>query len=320
MAPRNPLVSVVIPTFNSAAFLPATLESVLCQSTPDFEIIVVDDGSTDDTASVVARYGDRLRYVRQANSGGPARPRNVGIAVARGRYISIFDSDDLMAPDKLQRSADFAESCPGLGLIFTDFTSFGDQGELDGTHLDKYSNFAKVAREHVAPGRYRIKGPDAHRALFFGNYIGTSSVLVPKRVFEEVGPFDESVTRGGLDDRDMWFKIAAKYDIGLFDFVGHRYRVRAGSVSTRTLEAAAARITVIQRHLSPLAGRSLIRQADTVIAESLTAMGYAQWSRRQLKPARALFIKSLRVRPSWLALLGVLSTLTGRTLQRGRAR
>ena len=319
MAPHNPLVSVVIPTFNSAAFLPATLDSIFGQLTPDFEIIVVDDGSTDNTASVVARYGDRLRYVRQANSGGPARPRNVGIGLALGRYIAIFDSDDLMMPDKLQRSADFAESCSGLGLVFTNFISFGDQGELSGTHLEKYSNFAKVAREQAAPGRYRIKGADAHKALFFGNYIGTSSVLVPRRVFEDVGPFDESVTRGGLDDRDMWFKIAAKYDIGLCDFVGHKYRVRTGSVSTRTLEAAAARITVIQRHLSPLAGRALIRQADTVIAESLTAMGYAQWSRQQFKLARELFVRSLRVRPSWLALLGVLSTLAGHTLHRGRA-
>ncbi|MBX3703129.1 MAG: glycosyltransferase family 2 protein, partial [Steroidobacteraceae bacterium] len=98
MAVHHPVkVSVVIPTYNRAAYIRQAIDSVLQQTMTDFEIIVVDDGSTDDTREVVAGYGERIRYLRTAN-GGPARARNAGMAEARGQYIAWLDSDDTYHP------------------------------------------------------------------------------------------------------------------------------------------------------------------------------------------------------------------------------
>src|SRR5262245_39908172 len=97
-----PNVSVVIPSYNSAAYLPAAIDSVLAQTARDLEVIVVDDGSTDDTPDVVARYGPPVRGIRQANA-GVAAARNRGIAEARGRYIAFLDADDTWEPVKLER-------------------------------------------------------------------------------------------------------------------------------------------------------------------------------------------------------------------------
>src|SRR5690606_3082381 len=98
-----PKASIVIPAYNAGAYITRTLDSILSQSLEDFECLVIDDGSTDNTAELVNSYQDqRIRLFRQANSGGPAAPRNVGLENARADYIFIFDSDDIMLPDKLK--------------------------------------------------------------------------------------------------------------------------------------------------------------------------------------------------------------------------
>lgn len=116
-----PRVSVVIPTFNRERLVCATIDSVLRQSFRDFEIIVIDDGSTDDTANAVARFGERVRYVRQANRGmNPAR--NVGLAMARGDYIALLDSDDLWEGFKLELQVKLLDRFPNAGFAFSDFS------------------------------------------------------------------------------------------------------------------------------------------------------------------------------------------------------
>jgi len=320
-----PTVSVIIPAYNAAAYLPETLDSIFAQSYRDFEIILVDDGSTDDTGGVVARYGDRIDYVRQANSGGPARPRNVAIARARGRYICIFDSDDLMLPEKLERSVAFLDAQPDLGLVFTDFVKFDTRGTHPGTHMQAYTNFHKLPKVQVGPARFRIGSTVAFESLFYGNYIGTSGVLAPAAVLKDIGPFDESVTRGGLEDRDMWFRIARERDIGYLDFVGHRYRVLPGSVSRRAAQSAEARIEVIRRHARSLRSARARRQARAVVAECHFDIAAHHWRAGDLASARRHLRQSLLERPSasalqWLALslLGARSLALWRRL-RGRA-
>ena len=98
---KKPLVSVIIPTYNSAGYIEEALESVFEQTLQDFEIIVVDDGSTDGTGEVLRKYGDRIRYIYQENN-GPASARNGGIRVARGEYIAFLDADDLWVSTKLE--------------------------------------------------------------------------------------------------------------------------------------------------------------------------------------------------------------------------
>ncbi|MBI2539988.1 MAG: glycosyltransferase family 2 protein, partial [Deltaproteobacteria bacterium] len=106
----------MIATYNRARFLPETIESVLKQSLRDFELIVVDDGSTDGTFQMLESYGDRLRVFHQENR-GPSAARNLGVRHARGRWIAIQDSDDICLPDQLEFLLDYAEKNPDLGMV-----------------------------------------------------------------------------------------------------------------------------------------------------------------------------------------------------------
>src|SRR5262245_12098539 len=113
-------VSVVIPTYNCAEYIGQTLQSVLDQDYPNLDIIVMDDGSVDDTRGVVARFqSEQITCLSQSNSGGPSKPRNVGIALAQGQYVALFDSDDIMLPGKIQAAVEFLEMNSQLGLVFT---------------------------------------------------------------------------------------------------------------------------------------------------------------------------------------------------------
>src|SRR5579864_8740685 len=115
-----PQVSVVIPAYNAARFLGDAIQSVLNQTYSNFEVVVVNDGSTDDTESVVRSFGDRLFYVKQANKGVSAA-RNEGIKRARGQYVAFLDSDDVWLPTKLAEQIPFLEQNPEVGLVYSDW-------------------------------------------------------------------------------------------------------------------------------------------------------------------------------------------------------
>jgi glycosyltransferase involved in cell wall biosynthesis len=134
-------VSVVITTYNRATYVRQAIDSVLCQTMEDPEVIVVDDGSTDNTAESLASYRDRIRYVRTEN-GGPARARNVGMALARGEYICWLDSDDLFHPTKLALQAAVLDEYPDVGMVCTECTAFDDHGLWLDFHLQTYHETA----------------------------------------------------------------------------------------------------------------------------------------------------------------------------------
>src|SRR5215471_14162103 len=114
----EPKVSVILPTFNRARFLPDALESIFVQGLPNVQVVVVDDGSTDDTEEVVAAYGKRVQYVRQEN-GGPAAARNTGLSLAKGSFISFLDSDDIWLPGKMNAELSAFEDAPWADAIIS---------------------------------------------------------------------------------------------------------------------------------------------------------------------------------------------------------
>ena len=113
----TPAISVVIATFNRAKFLPETIDSILAQSFQDFELIVVDDGSSDNTRQVVEHYGARVRYLQQPNR-GPSAARNLGVEHAKAPWIAFQDSDDLSLPDHLDSLYRYVQEVPGCGMVF----------------------------------------------------------------------------------------------------------------------------------------------------------------------------------------------------------
>ena len=213
MAERIPKVSVVIPTYNKAGVLPAAIESVLNQRHKNVEILVVDDGSTDNTAEVVSRYGSHVEYIRMnSNGGSPARPRNVGIRAASGDYVALLDSDDLMLPGKLGEQADFLTEYQDIPFVFTDFRPFQPAEDDEQNFLADHVDFQAMPKIPLRKNWYRLTSSLAYETLIPDTFIGTSSVMFRKKLVDEVGYFDESIAHS--DDVEFFFRVARRHDLG----------------------------------------------------------------------------------------------------------
>lgn len=197
-------VSVVIPTFNYGRFLREAVDSVLAQTHPPLEILVVDDGSTDETAEIAASYGDRIRFIRQQH-GGVCAARNNGIANARGEYVAFLDSDDVWLPQKLEKQLARFDADPELGLVHCGAERFDESGTL-AVNLEGLEGW-------IAPQLLRL---DAEVIA-----AGTA-LLVPKRIAEEVGGFDTGLAQA--EDWDFAYRVAVRYRVGFVREVLVRYR------------------------------------------------------------------------------------------------
>ena len=204
-------ISVLIPTYNYARYLPQAIDSVLAQTYAPLEVLVVDDGSTDDTPQVLAAYGNRIRAIRQDNQ-GVAAARNTGVAAARGEYVALLDSDDLWLPRKLELQIARFESDPSLGFVHCGAETFDGDRTL-GVLVDGMEGWVREAILRL--DRVVIPVP------------GSGTVL-PKRVIEEVGGFD--VRLPPSDDWDLCYRIAARYPIGFVPVVLVRYRLHGGGI------------------------------------------------------------------------------------------
>lgn len=193
---RIPEVSVIIPTFNRADLLAQAIDSVLSQSYTDFELIVVDDGSTDATQALLSQYRGRIRYLFQENRGVSAA-RNLGIKAARGLYICLLDSDDLWLRDKLKEQIRLMKGDPKIRVSYTDEVwTRGGKRVNQGKRHRKYSGWIL-------------------RKLLPLCLISPSSVMIERGVFEEVGLFDESFPV--CEDYDLWLRIGSRMSIYLIE-------------------------------------------------------------------------------------------------------
>lgn len=218
--PASPLVSVIIPTYNSSEFIRETLESVFAQTYKNLEIIMVDDGSRDDTREILATYSDRVRWVAQDNA-GPAAARNHGISLAQGELICFLDSDDLWEPNKLEQQVRFFLGHPEYGLISTEMSTFNETG---------------VLRSRVKADIYHIKNGRVMRDLLFGNWIQTSGVMVRKQCIDEVGGFTVEKGLWG-EDWILWMQIAARHPIYFLEEPLAKIRQRSQSFSHHAPDA-----------------------------------------------------------------------------------
>jgi glycosyltransferase involved in cell wall biosynthesis len=245
---RSPRVSIVIPTYRHAAFILDTLQSALAQRASDVQIIVVNDGSPDETKSLLeplAQSG-RIEYVEQPNQ-GVARARNNGIARARGEYIALLDDDDLWPPDKLQWQIDFLDANPDVGVV-------GGTLQI----IDDRSVLGPPARFH----------PEiTFDSLFLGNpFDSPGQTLIRADVLRAVGGLSSSIW--GADDWDLWFRIAKRSRIAMVDRLALYYRHHAQNASKQTGRMIAACCDTIDRHLpdAPARTRAIIRyEAHSIV-------------------------------------------------------
>ena len=213
------MVSVIIPTYNREAVIGRAIESVLKQTYPHFELLIIDDGSTDQTKQVVEQIADeRMRYIMLEENGGVAHARNVGIAEAQYDYIAFLDSDDEWMPKKLElQMKKLLDPSAGFGAVY-----------------------CRMGGDDRAGNPYICPPYEAERSILEGklfpmmlihNLIGTPTVLVRRECIEKVGGFKESLT--SLEDWEWILRIAKEYRIGFVDELLLEVHKMAGSVSTK---------------------------------------------------------------------------------------
>jgi glycosyltransferase involved in cell wall biosynthesis len=186
-------VSVVIPAYNAATYLRTAIESVLAQDTPHaVEVIVVDDGSVDDTAGVAAGFGAKVRLIRQANSGVSAA-RNAGIRASSGELIALLDADDVMLPGRIVRQVEGFRADPELVLCCSSIRHIDATGAL--------------TPDQPAPlVGATLRPPESTIRLFKRNFICTSGVMFRRRAFDQLGGFDTRLTHA--EDCELWLGLS----------------------------------------------------------------------------------------------------------------
>jgi glycosyltransferase involved in cell wall biosynthesis len=185
-----PLISVVIPAYNAGRFVGEAIESVLNQTFQDFEIIVIDDGSTDDTHDVVSSFGEKIIYIQQENN-GPAAARNAGIKRSNSKYIAFLDADDWWVKNKFEEELNILDSMPDLAFVCSDWFAGHDGTEVRKSALQEY----EASKNNLAD----------FGLLLSENFVNTSTVLVQRQRLVDAGLFNECLR--GAEDRDLWLRL-----------------------------------------------------------------------------------------------------------------
>jgi len=288
-----PRISVVIPAYNAAPYIGAAIDSVVCQTYKDFEIIVVDDGSVDNTAAVLQTYDSKIRYVRQENQ-GVSSARNHGIRVARGELIAFLDADDVWVPEKLEMQTRFLSTHEEAALVFGDLELVADGQVVEPSYLALKKNAWSSKQDSVL-----VK--DAFARLLEENVVSTSTTLVSSRALRQVGLFDEDLPTA--EDLDLWLRIAASFPIGCVPRVMCRKHVLKTSLSAEYSRTAKDFLAVLNKYTSGvLPSRPehgpLIR---SMVAQLQFDIGYSFFEAHDLPNARSHFRRALwrpfRVRP-----------------------
>jgi glycosyltransferase involved in cell wall biosynthesis len=316
----NPLVSVVIPTHNRAYCLPEAIDSALQQTYPNVEVVVVDDGSTDETPAMMAqRYGSdaRVRYVRQAKSGTNVA-RNHGLRTARGEMIALLDSDDAFLPWKLELQVACLEAVPEAGMIWSDMDAFDDTAQVQPRYLRRmYSNYERFSTEKIfassrplAPivpglatqvGAARLYHGDIFGPMVMGNLVHTSTSVIRRERLEKIVGFDEQLVRSGVDF-DFHLRTCREGPVAFADVSTIRYRIGG----TDAMSHPARRVKMAEnfmRTIKPVIERDRDRinlpagMIDELLAEAEVFLGEALLENDEHPQARVHLARSLRIRP-----------------------
>jgi len=326
-----PLVSIVVPTYNRAYCLPRTIDSALTQTYAPVEVIVVDDGSKDDTAAVVqARYGSdaRVRMISQPNA-GVAVARNTGMTAARGDYVALLDSDDVWQPWKLELQVACMRAHPTVGMTWSDMEAVDPDDQVtDRAYLRRmYSAYrwfptsealfrSSVPLAQVVPALAPVAGDrrffegDLSSAIVTGNLVHTSTVLLTRERMERAGPFNSRFRRGG-EDYDFHLRTCRAGPVGFLDIASIRYQRGLPDRITRDendIHFATAFLEtimpIIEREKDTM--RLPAGMIDAVLAEAHGWIGEASLNTGEGRRALKHLALSIRHQPRQPRLLGLM--------------
>lgn len=290
MSPVSQLVSVIIPTYNSAAFLPQAVASVLEQSYTRTEVIIIDDASTDNTGELLKGFAQnsKINIIRSAKCAGPAAARNYGLRKASGDLIAFLDADDLWMPDKLSKQVRELEDKPDLGWNY-----------CNGLVVDAGLNpmYLISDRNHLPEGMIYEELMLRHPLII------PSGVLIKKEVFDHCGTFDPAIH--GVEDWDLFLRIARAYRCSCLRQPLFQYRIHGANISRR----AAKMETALGLAYNKLTARH--PELKGVLAGNYHRSTGASWLLEGDRvKARAHYLKAVRHNPadcwSWTGLLTAL--------------
>lgn len=304
--PVSHLVSVIIPTFNSAPHLPRAIQSVLAQTYPAVDLIVVDDGSMDETQAVLAGFGSRLRHIRQENR-GPAAARNHGVALSRGEYVMFLDADDWILPEKLARQVRFLMTSPSAGWVYCDVTYVDERGQ----HVCLASERFAYAR------RTRLDG-DLFPELLPGNFIPVHALMIRRHCLVEAGPFDEERRLIGVEDWDLLLRLSLRTRAAYLPEVLAGCLLHSGSLSADPAARDRRRFNLLDKAIRtfPDQIRALGRPGRRLVADTHNWFGYRLYQEGRWANALERLRASLRAWPwqgrAWWFLVRCLVVSGGR--------
>lgn len=285
-----PLVSVIIPAYNGEEYINEAIDSALEQQNVALEVIVVDDGSSDQTVKRVAQYGERVRLLQKKN-GGVASARNVGVAHAKGRFVALLDQDDRYLPDKIAAQVSAMSEQPDAVLCHANIRMIDAQGSLmQGGHLGHPTDKAM-------PSGLVLK------RLFHANFLLACTVLMRREAVLAVGGFNERLW--GVDDYELWLKLAVLGPIVYLNRVVSEYRWHESNTSRDEFRMALGRLLAREEFLREMPqawrilGSSTIRET---IAKRAAEFAYPLYTGGYPSQARVLLRKGLRYLPlsRWL--------------------
>ena len=288
--PETPLISIVIPAYNVSSYIGDALRSVFVQDFVDYEVIVVNDGSTDtpELEKVLEPYSEKIVYLKQDNRGISAA-RNAALRVARGELIALLDSDDVWLEGKLSAQVTFMKQ-GGFDMVYSDALLFGDVPWPEGTtFMDRSPSAGPVT---------------LHSLLDLQVTVVVSTVIMRRALVEQVGGFDEG-DRNIVEDFDLWLRLAhAGARIGYERKALAKYRYRSDSISASRIKLHQAALKVLRKtrssmSLSPIEKEALDRTEQRLESILMLERGKDLIVNGELAEARAIFRKVRQTNSSW---------------------
>jgi glycosyltransferase involved in cell wall biosynthesis len=296
----KPLVSVVIATYNMARYLPLAVRSALDQTYKNIEVLVVDDGSTDDTQDVIGSFLDdhRVRYFTQENK-GQAAAKNHGVRESKGDYVAFLDADDIWALEKIDLQLPLFLRSETVGVVHARVL-----------YIDETGKELRVADNELFRGR--VSGP-----LLIRNFIGFGTSIVKKECFDRLGGFKENIRMGV--DYDLWLRFSTQYEFDYIDRPLLYYRVWSGQMSNNCKNRYLNGIETMKNFLQEFPGVVDKRTENEAWAHTYVGFGQCvQNVDQRIGAALHLYMRALRYRPSylpaWRAIINTLLFSRKRTL------
>jgi glycosyltransferase involved in cell wall biosynthesis len=278
-----PQVSVVMPVYNGERFLQESLESVWAQTFDDYELICVDDGSTDGSSALLARYGQRIRVVRQANAGQSAA-RNAGVSLARGRYVAFLDQDDLWYPSKLMTQVAALDRNPTSVLVHCNFDRIDERG-----HMVQQGAGLTERASALASSMGQLIG----EALIF-----PSAMMIRKDIYERVGGFYQELQ--GFEDFDLIARLKQHGTFVMLEETGMAYRLHGdGFTRAGGIHVIRSRETFLRR-MEALYGGDRPKEAiiQRMLGDCYSDWGVHEVRRGNVQEGRKKLFQSLSCNPT----------------------